>query len=240
MRKNRGKERRTVPLHDRAFTKASESFNAARRSEFFERREERFWSAFYEIVGDKKVTLAWLHKFFDVVSGREWLTEDGRVRNFTHAVQQDLILPTCFLQYDSDGYAIKPHTDGGTTKVITTLLYLPEREVPSAGTLVLRKINVRKHLHLRPSTLYFNNIRLQVEEVSRMSKRNSESTDIFVVEGKGKFRSNSLLSFGVCSESYHAVPKQTFDTHLRGRRSIPCFISYRDGHITGNPGRCFP
>lgn len=57
---------------------------------------------------------------------------------------------------------------------------------------------------------------------------------IYIVRNRGKYRANSLIAFGICENSWHAVPRQ----HLKERRLIPGFISFLDGYITDVAGQC--
>mgnify|MGYP001327493342 CR=1 FL=1 len=166
-----------------------------------------------------------------VLKNRNFIS--GPLSNFTSAVQSGIIYSRYNLQLDSSNYAIRPHNDGGTFKFITVLLYMPqqiESQLRDAGTLVLEKNHPN---NVATQTQYYdeesNTVRIMNPRVRKKLKEK-----IYIVKKKGKYRANSLIAFGICENSWHAVPRQ----HLKERRLIPGFVSILDGYITDVPGAC--
>lgn len=228
VKKNRGKERKTLDL-DFATREAPTWLSEKSRS-LLKPMESDFWESYNLILTHSEVTNAWVKKFEGILKNRNFISEP--LPNFTSAVQSGIIYPKYNLQLDSSKYAIRPHNDGGTLKLITLLLYMPRQNEPQsrdAGTLVLEK---KKPNKVASGIQFYDE---ESNTVKIMNPRDKSLGDkIYIVRNRGKYRANSLIAFGICENSWHAVPRQ----HLKERRLIPGFISFLDGYITDVAGQC--
>lgn len=228
VKNNRGKQRKSLEL-DFA-TQDAPRWSKERSRSLLNPMELDFWESYNLILTHFEVTNAWVRKFEIVLKNRNFVS--ASVLNFTSAVQSGIIYPKYNLQLDSSKYAIRPHNDGGTLKVITLLLYVPQQIEPQsrdAGTLVLEKLRRRDVVS---QAQYYD---MDTDTVNIMQPRNKRLSDnIYVVRNRGEYSTNSLLAFGVCENSWHAVTQQ----RIKERRLIPGFISFLDGYITEIPGAC--
>jgi hypothetical protein len=199
----------------------------------FTTAESLFWDSYNSIISHPLVTSAWVQKFEVVLKKRNFKVQQNL--NFTRMIHTGSIFSKYNLQLDSSQYAIKPHNDGGTTKVITILLYLPRpRQVGiqsrNMGTLVLEE-KLRKSLSNREE--YYDKSSDTVRSLDNTGDIGADEK-LHVVRGQGEYRPNSLLAFGICEKSWHAVPRQT----EKERLLVSGFIIFSEKFITSSPGRC--
>ena len=229
VKNNRGKERKTIGLEFGSFT--APAWLKEKALSLFTPAESIFWESYNSIISHPLVTFAWVKKFEVVLKKRNFIKQNEL--NFTKMIHTGTIFPQYNLQLDSSRYAIKPHNDGGTTKVITILLYLPrqsESHSEHAGTLVLEE-KLRRSVS---SGIEYYDKTTDTVRVLDNTGDGDAGEKLYVVRGKGEYRSNSLLAFGICDKSWHAVPEQ----RMKERLLVSGFIIFSEEYITTTPGRC--